>query len=466
MHPGLLTRLQHIVGEEGVTSDPARIRHLSRDEHWFSPVLEQVLAGHVADVVVAPASLDALRAVIECCVAEGIPITPRGAGTGNHGQAVPLQGGVLLSMERLSRVLAVSRQAVRVQAGARLGDVERAVRPLGLELRLFPTTYLRATVGGFVAGGFAGVGAVRWGTLWDGNVVEATVVTAERAAHTITLRGDALLSVIHAYGTTGILVDVTLALATAIDWHPYVVVFPSLVQAVEAARALATEASLPKRLLSVYEWPIPRFFVPLAEHGGVAEGQASVHVLLAPDHQASLAACAAAHGGRVLWHGRPEGPLRLSDYSFNHTTLWAKRADPALTYLLATFDPARVMEQILELKTRFGSEVLIHLEYIRSAWWSQRFRAARAELPQAVPLVRFSTIDRLHEVIDHCEALGIHVANPHTYRLDSGPRWNGAPILAAKRAWDPLGVLNPGKLPLLASNAPPSRRDPPSSLQE
>src|SRR5688572_18752711 len=94
IHP--IEQLQIALPDLDWVMEPARIARLSQDFSWFSPVLRRQLAGKVADAVVRPRALDEIRRLVSLCARLHIPITVRGAGTGNYGQAVPLQGGVVL----------------------------------------------------------------------------------------------------------------------------------------------------------------------------------------------------------------------------------------------------------------------------------------------------------------------------------------------------------------------------------
>src|SRR5689334_1099438 len=141
-----------------VTETP-RIHRLSQDFSWFSPVLKRQLAGKSADAVVRPRSEDEIRRLVALCAKLRIPVTIRGAGTGNYGQSVPLQGGVVLDMSGYSQFLWGRHGAVRAQAGIRLWDLEKQARAdHGLELRCMPSTYRSATLGGLFGGGFGGIG--------------------------------------------------------------------------------------------------------------------------------------------------------------------------------------------------------------------------------------------------------------------------------------------------------------------
>ncbi|HZD48521.1 MAG TPA: hypothetical protein VE178_07230, partial [Silvibacterium sp.] len=137
-------------------------------------------------------------------------------------------------------------------------------------------------------------------------------------------------------------------------------------------------------------------------------------------------------------NGLSTRPL-LSDYTWNHTTLWAIKHDDAYTYLQCGFDPDRVRDQMRLLKQRYGDEILFHMEF----WKNAEGRI----IPGAIPLVYFTTEERLNDMIGFCRANGVFVANPHVNNVEDGGRYREDSVqLAAKRRYDPKGLLNPGKM--------------------
>jgi FAD/FMN-containing dehydrogenase len=442
-----VTELAALLGSANVITAPGVLERLSKDYSWFSPVLERELADWPrADVAVMPRSAEQVARVAELAARRGIPITVRGGGTGNYGQAVPRRGGILLLTSGLSRILGFEDASVRVEAGVRLGDLEREARRHGLELRIYPSTYQSSTVGGFIAGGAGGIGSVTWGTLRDGNVLSAKVVTIEERPRVCELSGDDLLSIVHAYGTTGIITEVTLPLARAIAWEQCALAFNDLDQGVLFGCELCEDASIPKRLVSLHEWPIPSFFRTLARSGGVAEGKALALLEVGAGATARAASLAAKRGGRLTWSAparayHAKSQLSLSDFSFNHTMLWARRADASMTYLQIAFGADNVLPGAIRLKETYGDEVLLHFEFIR---FSGRLGVI------ALPLVRFTSRERLYEMMSLCQSLGARVIDPHIWWLGVDPR-QGSPILSAKHERDPADLLNPGKIRTLES---------------
>src|ERR1700730_19242306 len=86
------------IGDVPVMTDLQRVRLRSRDYFWYSPVLNKQLHGKSADVVATPRNEADVIRVAAACAKLRIPLTPRGAATGNYGQAVPLEGGVPLAL--------------------------------------------------------------------------------------------------------------------------------------------------------------------------------------------------------------------------------------------------------------------------------------------------------------------------------------------------------------------------------
>ncbi|HXW19801.1 MAG TPA: FAD-binding protein, partial [Roseiarcus sp.] len=147
--------------------EPQVVRRRSRDFFWYSPILNEELRGKSAEVVVAPRDEADVIAIARAAARRGVPLTPRGGGTGNYGQAVPLQGGALVDFSGMTRLKWSKPGVVRVEAGAKMGAIDEALRASGFELRMHPSTKRTATIGGFVAGGSGGVGSVAYGGLRD-----------------------------------------------------------------------------------------------------------------------------------------------------------------------------------------------------------------------------------------------------------------------------------------------------------
>jgi len=269
MDPRHAAALASLLGDDTrILTQPQVVERLSRDFYWYSPVLRKQLDGKVGDLVVQPVSVDEVQSVLRYCHTHSLAVTVRGAGTGNYGQAVPLQGGVVLDLARMDRIEDIQADGVAVcQPGVRLGSLETEARKSGWELRCYPSTIVKATVGGFLGGGSGGIGSVAHGGLRDFNTVRALeVVTMEAEPRILRHEGEAVHDILHAWGTNGIITRIWLALAPAVEWSQCVVAFSGFDAAFDFSERIATDAAWIKRLVTTFEWPIPSFFTPVRQY--------------------------------------------------------------------------------------------------------------------------------------------------------------------------------------------------------
>jgi FAD/FMN-containing dehydrogenase len=432
-----------------ILADPARVstapqvvNRLSRDFYWYSPVLRRQLDGKFADVVVHPLTVQEIQDVLRYCYVNDIPVTPRGAGTGNYGQAVPLHGGVVLDLSRMDQIESISPDGVAVcQPGVRLGILEGEARKAGWELRCYPSTVVKASVGGFLGGGSGGIGSVTHGGLRDFATVRAIdVVTMEDSPRLIHHEGEAVHDILHAWGTNGIITRIWLALTPSVEWGQCAIAFDTFDRAFDFSERIATSEEWTKRLVTPFEWPIPSFFSPVSTLA--PKGKSLIFFMIAEEQRTRLETAAREAGGEVTFSapyvGLRTAPL-LSDYTWNHTTLWAMKYDPEYTYLQCAFDAVKARSQFALLKQRFGDEFLLHIEFIKNA--------QGVVFPGSIPVVRFSTEKRLNEMIDYCREIGVGVANPHVNNVEGGGRYRSDNVqLMAKHRYDTKGLLNPGKM--------------------
>ncbi len=451
--PDLGALLADLGGIETET-DPAVVRLKSRDFFWFSPILKAELEGRRADLVIRPRSEDEVLAALAACVRHRIPVTPRGGGTGNYGQAVPLAGGAILDLTAMHRMIAIDNGIAEVEAGATLMQIDAWARGLGWELRLWPSTKRMATIGGFVAGGGAGVGGIAWGTLRErGNLAGVTIATAEASPRLMSLEGAEAAQANHAFGTTGIITRVRIPLAPADAWRDLAIAFPDFDRAARFGLALGLADGIAKKLCSVIDWPLPSFFKGLDEV--VAEGRPVVLAMVAPSGLAATRDLAQEHGGTIvaeqetLFAEQHHDQTPFYEYAWNHTTLHVLKRDKGVTYLQLLFPPDRLLKTVAEFRARFTDTAWLHTEVSR---FSGRVTMS------ALPVIRWQGAAALAEMIATCEAMGIQVANPHVSTLEEGARWKlvAADRLAFKRRVDPWGLLNPGKM---TSYVPVSERE-------
>ena len=130
-------KLSHLEIDE----NPVTIKNKSRDFFWYSPVLKARLDHLVADFVVAPKNEDEVVEVLKVCYEHDCPVTTRGAGTGNYGQAMPFAGGCILHMKNMARVKSIKPGRVIVEPGCVLKDLDAACKTdSGQEIRMMSST--------------------------------------------------------------------------------------------------------------------------------------------------------------------------------------------------------------------------------------------------------------------------------------------------------------------------------------
>jgi FAD/FMN-containing dehydrogenase len=440
-----IAAFRQAIGPIKCEDNPVLVRQKSRDFYWYSPILKDQLEHVVADLVVSPQSESEIVEILAAAHHLKIPVTPRGSGTGNYGQAMPLSGGIVLNLADMNKVRSIKTGRVICEPGAILAKIDAETRQTGQELRMYPSTYATASIGGFVAGGSGGVGSINWGGLRDfGNILRLKVLTMEAEPRVLELTGEDLHKAAHAYGTNGIIVEVEAPLAASYDWIDVIVGFDTFEAAAAYANALGEEDGLLTKLITVIADPVPSEYF-LRHRRFLLAGQSVVLIMVA-DHalDALLAFTRRYKNASTLF----DASLLLADerkglppnyeLAWNHTTLRALRVDPAITYLQALYPYPDQLATVKRIHEHFGPEVMGHLEFVRFNGKITCF---------GLPLVRFTTPARLDEIVALHESMGAPIFNPHRYTLEEGGmKQTDAVQLAFKREADPLGLLNPGKM--------------------
>jgi FAD/FMN-containing dehydrogenase len=305
---------------------------------------------------------------------------------------------------------------------------------------MVPSTYRTATIGGFIGGGSGGIGSITYGQLRDrGNLHAVRVVTMEDEPRVIELRGDEVQKVNHAYGTNGIITELEIPLAPAYAWAEIIVAFDDFMTSANFGQALGDADGIIKKLICVCAWPIPAYFAAFREE--IPEGKHCALLMVAESCLEPLQDLVREYGGTICYQKNAQAASKgaaIAEFTWNHTTLHARSADPSLTYLQTIFPPDKGLKLIEELYNYYGDEVLMHLEFLRI-----NGRAIAA----ALQIVRYTTESRLNEIIRYHEEQGAMIANPHTYILeDGGMKSINVEQLQFKELVDPYGLLNPGKM--------------------
>jgi glycolate oxidase len=153
--------LQQIVGEKYVFLDEEVLNDYAHDE------TEDL--HYLPEVVIKPGSAEEISKILKICNEYGIPVTPRGAGTGLSGGALPHLGGVLLSIERLNKIIHIDERNLQVvtEAGVITEVLQDAVKEKGLFYPPDPSSRGSCMIGGNIAENSGGPKAVKYGVVKD-----------------------------------------------------------------------------------------------------------------------------------------------------------------------------------------------------------------------------------------------------------------------------------------------------------
>lgn len=225
MENRIIEQLKLVIGENRVMTGDMIGADYCHDEYpggSFAP-----------DAVVEAVSTEQVSAVLKVCSENNVPVTVRGAGTGQVGGSVPVKGGIVLSLKGMDKVLGYADGILKVQAGVLLQDVKAEAEKHGMYYPPDPGEKT-ATIGGNVATDAGGPCAVKYGTTRD-YVADATIVLADGTV--TTLAGNE--AVIGSEGTLAVITEVSLKLvdkcgADAILLFP----FMDTESAISAAKAI------------------------------------------------------------------------------------------------------------------------------------------------------------------------------------------------------------------------------------
>jgi FAD/FMN-containing dehydrogenase len=288
------------------------------------------------------------------------------------------------------------------------------------------------------------VGGIAHGTLRErGNLLGARVATMEESPRILDLAGDEAAPVNRTYGTTGVITRLRIPLTPAQAWRDVAIAFPDFAAANRAALALAFADGIAKKMCGVFDPRLPPFFRGLAD--AVPAGHALLLTMVAPSAMTGLRDLAREHGGAIIAEQdavaaeRDPEATPFYEYCWNHTTLQVLKRDKGVTYLQCRFPFEDTLRAVEAVRARFPEEVWMHTECVRFGGRTTQ---------SALPVIRWSTAERLAEIIAGFEAEGCGIANPHVFTIEegSGYRRVDGDQLGFKRRVDPLGLMNPGKM--------------------
>ncbi len=204
-------KLTKIVGQENIKNDIADLYIYGSDASVHEAL---------PSAVVGPTTIEQVQAIVRYANAELIPIIPRGSGSGMSGQAVPIDGGIILDLKKMNRILDIrpADMLCKVEAGVVDDDLNRALKPYNLFYPPAPASSRIATIGGEIANNASGIRSVKYGATRDSvlgmKVVMANGDVVNLGSNTRVEASGYQLDrlMVGSEGTLGIIVEATLLL--------------------------------------------------------------------------------------------------------------------------------------------------------------------------------------------------------------------------------------------------------------
>jgi glycolate oxidase len=450
------SRLREVVGPDGLREDPSSLTTYGTDA---------LLQPALPDLVVLPASTADISRIAALCNEHRVPLVVRGAGTGYTGGAVPTAGGVVLSMERLNRILEIDQENLLavVQPNVITADLQRAVETLGLFYPPDPASLEQSSLGGNVAECAGGPRAFKYGTtrryvlalevvLPTGEVVR----TGSKAVKNV-VGYDLTQLLVGSEGTLAIITEITLRLVPRPpDRATMAAAFATIGDAVDAVTALIERRVVPAAIELIDEESL----VAAALHSGSHVAPQGARALLivecdgipaAVQDEMSLVVRACETAGVMsvrrasseaerseLWNVRRQISLALRAtglLKINHDVVVPRGRVPQL------------YETVEDLRNQFGLRIAafghagdgnIHVNLMVD-------REKPAELGRAKQAERvlFARVLALEGSISGEHGIG-YAKKPYIgMELSEGVL---ALMKRVKASFDPNGILNPGKI--------------------
>ena len=448
----ILKELSSIVGSAYLSTSPEELLVYSYDA-----TQREALPWAVA----RPASAQEISAILTLANREHFPVVPRGAGTGMSGGSVPVQGGVVLSLERMNHILEIDEQdfIAVVEPGVITGDLQREVEQRGLFYPPDPASHKFCTMGGNVAECAGGLRAVKYGVTKDYVLgLEVVLPTGEiiktGARTTKSVAGyDLTKLIVGSEGTLGIATRITVKLLPLPESvRTLSAFFGDVRHAAAAASNIMAQGILP-RALELVDGSALR-----AVEGYLKEdlsGGAAAMLLVEVDGPAESTARDADRIADILTRA---GALRVSraGSAAEQENIWKARR--AISPALYTLKPKKLNEDIVVPRSRIV-DILREIAVIAERHGLLIVNFGHAGDGNIHTNVMFEDADLLkaetavREIFAATLRLGGSITGEHGIGLSKAaylPMELGPGTLSAmkriKQALDPNNILNPGKI--------------------
>jgi len=189
--------------------DKRERRFYSHDVAAIPNLIKPLVGDTIPDGIVQPENEEDLVTLVNFAIKNGIKLTPRAKASSGYGGVLPVRQGLVIDFFRINRVLDIDKKnlTATVQPGVVWEKIDAALEKVGLDLKLYPSSYPGSTVGGWLAQGGTGIGSFESGWFRD-NVVSARVVLGDGTVKEFS--GADLDVISDAEGTTGLISQITI----------------------------------------------------------------------------------------------------------------------------------------------------------------------------------------------------------------------------------------------------------------
>ncbi len=413
-------------------------------------------------LVLLPDTVPQVQTILRLCSAHGIPVVARGAGTGLSGGALPLDNGVLLSLAKFSRILETDpvNRTARVQPGVRNLAISEAAAPLGLYYAPDPSSQIACTIGGNIAENSGGVHCLKYG-LTVHNVQQVKLVTMAGELVTLGGRGldgpgyDLLALATGSEGMLGVIVEATVKLLPIPERAQVVMAAFEDVAAAGSAVARIIAAGIIPAGLEMMDNPAIRAAEDFVHAGYPVEAAAILLCELDGTHeevsnQIMVVRDLLAECGAVS--------VRTAEDEAARARFWKgrKAAFPAVGrispdyYCMDGTIPRKRLPEVLERITALAEEYELRVANVFHAGDGNLHPLILYDANRSGELERAEALGG--RILELCVHVGGTVTGEHGVGMEkidqmcvqfAGPELEQ--FHRVKRAFDPQGLLNPGK---------------------
>ncbi|MDR2494400.1 MAG: FAD-binding oxidoreductase [Spirochaetaceae bacterium] len=460
--PEVVNALKDIVGKGSVFTDEEKLEAYSHDE------TDAEEYGHAPEVVVLPGSTDEVARVVKLANKELIPITPRGAGSGLSGGAIPEQGGIVVSLEKMNRLLELDKanMVAVVEAGIVTNDLANTVQAEGLFFAGYPMSLQTCVIGGNIAENAGGGKAVKYGVTGR-YIIGLELVTPQGD---VVQLGGKLVKDVSGYdlkslviGSEGTLGIVTKAIVKLIGYpatkSDLLVLFKTPKEAIDVVPVILSQGLTPTSIEFMDQLSCSTSCKYLNESLPYEHAGAMLLIELDGTNAAQIEMDLIETGKLCQKHGAIE--VYVAEDKNNIERIWSVRRNIAEAWKV--FSPvqsledivvpiSRIPEMIPELE-RLGKKYNVQIPCYGHAGDGNLHATLVKEPSMSMPDWKKNEVACLEELYKITSGFGGKISGEHGIGIKRRSYLKQVidPVelklmQAIKKAWDPHNIMNPGKI--------------------